>query len=80
MANTGPMIVLVAEDSPDDQMLFGRVLSDLNFVPKFVNDGDEAISYISGFGIFGDRMTFPFPEALILDIKMPRMNCPGRNR
>jgi CheY-like chemotaxis protein len=35
-------------------------------------DGEEAISYLGGLSTFGDREKYPFPDVLILDLKMPR--------
>jgi CheY-like chemotaxis protein len=33
----------------------------------------EAIAYLNGEGIYADRARYPFPEVLLLDLKMPRM-------
>jgi DNA-binding response OmpR family regulator len=35
-------------------------------------DGDEAVSYLSGIGNFSDRERFPLPRAILLDLKLPR--------
>ena len=39
-----------------------------------VQDGDEAIAYLSGDGKYGDRQKFPLPGVLLLDLKMPRVD------
>jgi len=36
-----------------------------------VADGSEAIAYLKGDGAFADRLKFPFPDLLLLDLKMP---------
>src|SRR5260370_10630940 len=41
-------------------------------VPE-VADGMEVIQYLKGEGKFEDRDKFPFPNLVILDLKMPRM-------
>jgi CheY-like chemotaxis protein len=41
---------------------------------QWVGDGLEAITYLNGEGAFADRGRYPFPEVLILDLKMPRMS------
>jgi CheY-like chemotaxis protein len=38
---------------------------------KIVADGDQAISYLSGKGPYGNRERFPLPFLLLLDLKMP---------
>ncbi len=37
-----------------------------------VHNGDEALSYLSGTGNFSDRKQFPLPDAILLDLKLPR--------
>jgi CheY-like chemotaxis protein len=39
-----------------------------------VKDGQEAIDYLRGCGQYADRKKFPFPQVVISDLKMPRMN------
>ncbi len=38
-----------------------------------VCNGEDAIAYLSGQSIFGDREVFPVPDAMFLDLKMPRI-------
>ena len=33
-----------------------------------------AIDYLSGAGVYADRMRYPMPEVMLLDLKMPRLN------
>jgi CheY-like chemotaxis protein len=37
-------------------------------------DGQETIDYLSGNEPFQDRAKFPFPNLLIMDIRMPKMD------
>jgi CheY-like chemotaxis protein len=39
-----------------------------------VRDGQEAIDYLSGTASYSDRKTFPLPDLMLLDLKMPRLN------
>ena len=39
-----------------------------------VRDGEKAISYLSGQGIYADRDVYPLPALLLLDLKMPRVD------
>jgi CheY-like chemotaxis protein len=67
--------VLLAEDDPNDRRLFQLALR-RNKKPIQVHevaDGMEVIQYLKGEGKFAERNKFPFPNLLILDLKMPRM-------
>jgi CheY-like chemotaxis protein len=37
-------------------------------------DGDQAIAYLNGAGAFTDRKEYPFPDLVLLDLKMPRLD------
>jgi two-component system, response regulator len=66
-------IILLVEDNPDDAELFRQafsragVSSDL----RAVEDGEEALGYLRGTGIYADRKQFPRPHLLLLDLRMP---------
>jgi CheY-like chemotaxis protein len=68
--------VLLAEDSEDDifAMKMACKRTGIPHVLKFVTDGDMAVDYLSGKGIYSDRTTYPIPDVLFLDIKMPKRN------
>ncbi len=70
----GIRTILVAEDDENDVFLLQRAFikagsqAELQFVPN----GEEALAYLKGEGVYGDRRKFPFPALLMLDLKMPR--------
>ena len=68
--------ILLAEDDANDATLVGIALRrNVAGIPLFVvNDGVEVISYLKGEGPYADRRRFPFPDLLLLDLKMPRMD------
>jgi CheY-like chemotaxis protein len=68
--------ILIAEDQADDVLLLKTALKRAAVLHpiQVVTDGQEVIDYVTGKGRFLDRTTFPFPEAIFLDIKMPRMD------
>ena len=67
--------ILLAEDDPNDVILFQRAMERASLSAdslKAVGDGEKAISYLSGQGIYADRDLYPLPALLWLDLKMPR--------
>ena len=70
------LTILVAEDDPNDALLlklaFDRVW--VNAWVHFVSDGQEAIDYLQGEPRYEDRARYPWPDLLMLDLKMPRAN------
>jgi len=71
---TDQLPILIGDDSELDVTLFERVFSRLGFRTESARDGAEVVAYLNGSGQFADRILHPFPQALILDLKMPRMN------
>jgi DNA-binding NarL/FixJ family response regulator len=66
--------LLLVDDSEDDRLFMRRAISAnprLMIVGE-VGDGDLAIDYLAGRGAFADREKHPLPDAMLLDLKMPR--------
>ena len=68
-------VVLLAEDSEDDVIIFRKEMSKASIdFPLFVTkDGEETIAYLKGAGKFGNRSEFPVPDLLLLDLVMPEV-------
>lgn len=72
----GPITILVAEDDADDRMLLkeafdeNRLSNDL----RFVEDGEELISYLRREGRFAKPGEAPYPGLILLDLNMPKMD------
>ena len=68
--------ILVAEDDSNDAFFLQRAFKKAGIATslRFVRDGQEAIDYLSGEGLYADRAAHPKPDLLLLDLKMPRMN------
>jgi CheY-like chemotaxis protein len=67
--------ILLVEDEENDATLVKMAFKKnkiLNPV-QWVKDGLEAVAYLNGEGVYADRVVYPFPEVLLLDLKMPRM-------
>ena len=73
--NDKPTILLV-DDSVNDLFLMRRAFRKAAFnVPLLeAHDGEEAISYLTGVSPYGDRIQFPLPEVVLLDLKMPKID------
>jgi len=65
--------ILLAEDDDNDVLLIQRAFqkAGLRHVLKVVRDGEQAIAYLSGRGVYANRDTFPHPFLVLLDLKMP---------
>ena len=74
MART-PAILLV-EDNPDDALLVAKAAqATLAGIPvSLVTNGPEAIRYLQGEGTYADRTLYPFPDIILLDLRLPLMN------
>ncbi len=69
-------VLLVAEDDAIDALLLERAIAKCGVpISMFrVENGDELIRYLTGAGVYADRVKFPLPELMLLDLKMPRMD------
>jgi len=67
--------ILLVEDDENDATLLRMAFEKNNILNpiQWVKDGLEAVDYLNGAGIYADRARYPFPEVLLLDLKMPRM-------
>jgi len=68
--------IVVAEDDANDRKLLHLALQ-RNLKPVEIHeltDGIETVEYLKGEGRFKDRIKFPLPDLLIVDLKMPRMD------
>lgn len=71
-----PLLILHVEDDENDALLFAKACERAGLpVQAFrVDSADLARGYLLGEGIYADRMMYPLPQVIVLDLKMPRMN------
>jgi CheY-like chemotaxis protein len=66
--------ILAIEDEDDDVALIKRAFKKAAIANplRFLNDGEEAVGYLSGTDKFADRTAYPLPSLILLDLKLPR--------
>jgi CheY-like chemotaxis protein len=67
-------LILLVDDQENDRVIVERVLRRLGVANPILHfdDGEDAIHYLAGEGVFGNRALHPLPHILLLDLKMPR--------
>ena len=67
--------ILLVEDDASDAELFRRGFEKANVLNPLVqlHNGDEALAYLAGVDQYSDRVKFPLPALILLDLKMPGM-------
>lgn len=76
MPDSQALGTLVVDDSPDDCFFIEKAIlavPSLHLV-GVVHDGAEAVCYLAGLGDYENRVEHPYPEVLLLDLKMPAKN------
>jgi CheY-like chemotaxis protein len=73
MTMLGDKFILLVDDDSNDTLLIQRAFQKAGMydVLKTVSDGDQAIGYLSGQGVYANRQKYPLPFLVLLDLKMP---------
>lgn len=68
-----PATILLVEDNRMDIELTLDAFREAHLVNRVevAPGGQQALDYLSGAGEYGDRMKFPLPDLVLLDLKMP---------
>jgi CheY-like chemotaxis protein len=68
--------VLHVEDDPNDVLLLSLALAKAQVLVQLqhVADGQQAVNYLSGSVRYADRLRFPYPGLVLLDLKMPNLD------
>jgi len=66
-------VILLVDDNEDDVALIRRSFdrAGLTHRTEWAPSGIEAIAYLAGEPPYSDRFRYPFPDMVLLDIKMP---------
>lgn len=70
-----PILILMADDDPDDKMLMKEALavSELPHTIEFVENGAELMEYLHKTGKYTLETAFR-PDLILLDLNMPKMD------
>jgi len=66
--------ILLVEDNEDEVFMMQRAFRKANISNplQIAMDGIEAVEYLEGKGKFTDRIKFPFPVVVFLDLNLPK--------
>jgi CheY-like chemotaxis protein len=72
-------VILLVEDNPDDEALTVRALKKNKIINEVVvvRDGIQALDYLFGEGAHAGRDMTEMPQAILLDIKLPKLDGLG---
>ena len=72
-ARKSKCLVLLVEDSDDDAILVEMAFEKLEWFSLVarVASGQDAIAYLKGERGYSDRHRYPFPDLILLDLRMP---------
>ncbi len=68
--------ILLVEDNPDHAELVRRHLESFPATVRLhhVEDGEAAVDFIFGQGLYAARTQCPAPDLVLLDLRLPRMD------
>src|SRR5581483_513745 len=64
--------ILIVEDNDDDRVLLELALrrASLRAAVSFARSAREAQEYLEGVGVFADRIRFPLPQLVLVDVNL----------
>ena len=67
-------LILLAEDDENDAFIFRMALNKAGISNSLahVPDGQCAIDYLAGSGVYSNRSQYPVPCLVVTDLKMPK--------
>ena len=72
--NPKSIVILYADDDPEDRMLAQDAFeeSELPNPLHFVEDGEELLMFLYNQGAYRDKIKYPTPGLILLDLNMPK--------
>ncbi len=76
MVSVDPVDILLVEDNPHDVELMLRALERHHLANKVVvaKDGEEALNFVFGTGVYAHRRIGDGPRVILLDLKLPKID------
>jgi CheY-like chemotaxis protein len=73
---SGQALFLLIEDTENDVLLIQRAFIKAKILNPLliVKTAEEAVAYLQGEGRYSNRIEFPLPELILLDLKLPGMD------
>lgn len=67
-------LILLVEDDPSHVLLIQRAFQEaaVETPLQVVEDGDQALAYLAGYGPYANRELYPLPNLILLDLKLRR--------
>lgn len=74
MSSRSPIVILMADDDPDDRELTREAFAEsrVGNELRFVEDGEELMDYLHRRGKYANPAQAPLPGLILLDLNMPR--------
>ncbi|MEQ1528673.1 MAG: response regulator [Methylococcales bacterium] len=71
-----PACILLVDDNRMDVELALDAFKEVKFANQIeiAGNGQQALDYLLGVGSYADRSRYPFPDLILLDLKMPGMD------
>lgn len=71
--NINQRSILIVEDNPGHAELIQESIKEANVINKIVwiDNGTDAVEYIKGYGKYDNRVEYPTPCLILLDLKLP---------
>jgi CheY-like chemotaxis protein len=68
--------ILQVEDDANDVFLLQRAFLEvgINNPVQVATDGETAIEYLQGTGVYANRVKYPLPGLVLLNLKLPRIS------
>lgn len=66
--------ILIADDDAEDRMLIMDALNESRLKNKVqhVENGEELLQYLQNSGVYADKIKYPTPGIILLDLNMPK--------
>ena len=70
------LVVMLVEDNPAHAEIIIRLLKEhrLTLQIQHVSDGEAALDYLFRRGTYADRLTYPDPHLVLLDLRLPKVD------